>query len=309
MSESIRVLLADDTLIAREGWRSILETDEGIELVGSVSVIEDLLPQARRLRPDVTLLDLKWDFDERAGLQGILQLKREAPAGAVIAVSAHPGLLAEARQSGADGALSKSFSREQLLATIRAVLAGQPATDLWAVRLLQESRRFAGRLRQLSPGRGDARRYEELMEEMLPFLFENHLSDFEFQVRHHEGEEVWDGVAFNDSTAPFWTSLRQQHGVGQLLFELKNVHKLKATHVRQVLDYLSDPATGMAIIVTRNALATGAARTARRALLRDGRLVLILGDDDLLEILRVRADGGDPSDCLKRAYLALLRRL
>lgn len=308
MTDPAGVLLADDTLIAREGWRSILDTAGQFRVVGEVRVIEDLAPKVRELSPDLVLLDLKWDFDNRAGLQAIPQLKRELSAVKLIAVSAHPGLLAEARLSGADAALSKSFTRDQLLDVIGAVLSEHPVTDLWAVRWLQESRRFAVRLRKLEPGRRHARQYEELMEDTLPFLFEGHLSDFEFQVRHEEGEEIWDGIAFNSSAAPFWSTIRQEHGAGQILFEIKNVQSLKSEHVHQVRGYLSDPHVRFALIVTRNAPTTGASRAARRSLERDGLVVLILGDDDILEMLRVKADGGDPSDCLRRAYLAFTRR-
>lgn len=308
MNDSIGVMLADDTLIAREGWRSILDTGEQIEVIGDVRVIEDLVPKARQLRPDVILLDLKWDFDDRAGLQGILQLKRETPGVKLVAVSAHPGLLAEARQSGADGALSKSFSRDQLLDIIRAVMAQHPPTDVWAVRLLRESRRFAGRLRQLEPGQKDAKRYEELMAEVLPFLFEGHLGDFEYQVRRNKGEVIWDGIVYIKSTAAFWTNLRQDHGASQILLEFKNVQALEVEHVRQVQDYLLDPMTNLGFVITRNAPTTGASRAARRLLDRPGQVVLILGDDEILEMLRVKADGGDPSDCLKRIYLAYTRQ-
>lgn len=307
MSECIGILLADDTLIAREGWRRILETTDGVCVLGEALVIEEVHSRTQQLRPDVVLLDLKWHHDRRAGLTAIRRLKRENPDTKLIAISAYEELLAEARRAGADGALPKSFSRAELLATVYAVCSEQPDEDVWTVRLQLDATGYATRLAALKPGRRAAGRYEALMEEVLPFLFEGHLTDFEFQRRHHEGEEIWDAVAYNNSNDPFWTSIRQQHEVSQALFELKNVRSLRATHVSQLAGYLGDPLMRFGVIVTRNASTTGATREAHRTLKRHGDVILILGDDEILEMLRVKADGGDPTDCLRRVYLALVR--
>ncbi len=225
----------------------------------------------------------------------------------MIAVSAYEELLAEARRTGADGALPKSFSRAELLATIHAVCSEQPGEDVWAVRLQLDATGYANRIAGLKPGRRDAGRYEALMADALPFLFEGHLTDFAFQCRHHEGEEIWDLVAFNSSSDPFWTAIRQQHETSQVLFELKNVGSLRAMHVLQLVGYLGDPLMHFGVIVTRNAPTKGAIREARRTLKRRRDVILILGDDEILEMLRVKADGGDPTDCLRRIYLALIR--
>jgi DNA-binding NarL/FixJ family response regulator len=309
MKEHLDVLVADDTLIAREGWRAILETTDEVRVVGEAITIEDVYFQTQQLCPDVVLLDVKWGSHKQAGLAAILKLKRECPDVKIVAISAYEELLARARGLGADGALPKSFSRDELLATIKAVCFEQPGEDVWAVRLQLDATEYANRLAGLKPGRRDARRYEELLAEVLPFLFEGHLTDFESQCRHHEGEEIWDIVAYSNSGAPFWETIRQQHQTGQILFELKNVGTLRSAHVLQLVGYLGDPLMHFGVIVARNAPTQGAVRQARRTLERSGgkKVILILGDDEILEMLRVKAGGGDPSDCLRHIYLAFVR--
>lgn len=308
MNEYIRVLLADDTLIARAGWRYVLNAESGLEVVGEALVTEAILPQAKQLGPHVVLLDLKWDNDNQAGLKVITSLKKELPEVKVIAVSAYEELLAQAKQRGADGALPKSFSSHQLFAAIRAVCSGETATETtWAVHLELEARGYIARLARLKPGRQDAKHYEVLMEEILRFLFSRHLSDFAAQSRHHGGDEIWDIVAFNKSNDPFWSTIRQQHSASQVLFELKNVRLLKADSILQLADYLGDPLMHFGVLVTRNPPHTSAVKKARSILDKRRDVILMLNDDDVVEMLRVMANGGDPTESLSRIYLATVR--
>jgi DNA-binding NarL/FixJ family response regulator len=124
----IKILLADDTLIAREGWKSILETIDGVDVVGEVATAQDTLAQVEQLQPDVVLMDLFWFGDKTAGETAIHQIKRKSPHTKIIAITAYPDLIAGARKAGADAALTKGFSRQELIEHIRAVhgVAGFP---------------------------------------------------------------------------------------------------------------------------------------------------------------------------------------
>lgn len=117
----IRVLIADDTLIAREGWKRILETVEEIEVIGEVTTAQETPSKVRELQPDVLLMDLKWFDDESAGAAAIAQIERESPQTKVVAITAYPELIADARRAGAEAALSKGFSKSELVDVIRAV--------------------------------------------------------------------------------------------------------------------------------------------------------------------------------------------
>lgn len=121
MRSTIRVLLADDTLIAREGWKRILESEPDIQVVGEAITAPEAQQKARELAPDVVLMDLKWFDEEEAGAAAIAELKQSAPHIRVIAITVYARLIADARKVGADATLPKGFSRAELLSAIRAV--------------------------------------------------------------------------------------------------------------------------------------------------------------------------------------------
>ena len=107
MQLSIRVLVADDTPISRVGLRGLLSLiPEVVEVSEAESPLETI-QLAEQWRPDVVLLDLSWDDDESAGAALIPQIKAIDPHIRVLAHTAYPGLIAQARRAGADLALSK----------------------------------------------------------------------------------------------------------------------------------------------------------------------------------------------------------
>lgn len=121
MGEKIKVLVADDTLIAREGWKRILETEESIEVIGEAITAQEVLQKVRELRPNVLLMDLKWFDDESAGQTAIAQIKQEFPEIKAIAVTAYANLVAGARKAGAEAVLPKGFSKLELVELIRTI--------------------------------------------------------------------------------------------------------------------------------------------------------------------------------------------
>lgn len=118
MISRIKVLLADDTLIAREGWKRILETTKDIEVVGEAKTAVEVHRKVKELKPDILLMDLKWFGDETAGWVAIREIKQVTKV-KIIAVTAYENLIREARLAGADSALLKTFTREELLDEIR----------------------------------------------------------------------------------------------------------------------------------------------------------------------------------------------
>ncbi len=118
VKRKIRLLLADDTLIAREGWKKILETAGEIEIVGEASRAIETIQKARDLQPDVILVDLKWFGDDTAGWSAISEIKSQVSHAKIIAVTAYENLIRDARKAGADSALLKTFTREELIKTI-----------------------------------------------------------------------------------------------------------------------------------------------------------------------------------------------
>lgn len=125
----ITVVLADDTLIAREGWKRVLETSEEIKVIGEAITASQATKFAVELKPQVMLMDLKWFGDETAGTMAIKEIKMTSPEVKVIAVTAYENLIKDARLAGADSAMLKTFSRQELLDEILEQ-ASRPETSI-----------------------------------------------------------------------------------------------------------------------------------------------------------------------------------
>ena len=119
VKEIIRVFLADDQYIAREGWKRILDSVEDIDIAGEAITAHEVPRLVRETKPDVILMDLKWFGDESAGWSAIKDVKTNQPSVRVIAVTAYENLIREARFAGADAVLLKTFTRDELISLIR----------------------------------------------------------------------------------------------------------------------------------------------------------------------------------------------
>ncbi len=121
MADIIRVVIADDTDLAREGMRRILSSETDIAIIGEGESIHETIRIVRDLRPDVLLLDLKWFGDEQAGIGAIKRLRLEAPDTKIIAITVYAHLMEKARNAGAVSAVGKEVPKRQLIDEIRAV--------------------------------------------------------------------------------------------------------------------------------------------------------------------------------------------
>lgn len=127
-NEVITVLIADDTLIAREGLKSILEGVRGIQVIGEASSAQEAVQLAQERKPNIVLMDLLWHGDETAGAEATRQISRSVPETKVLLVTVYPQLIAKARESGATAALEKGFSKDDLVNLIRHVHRTQQFT-------------------------------------------------------------------------------------------------------------------------------------------------------------------------------------
>ncbi|HSP73561.1 MAG TPA: response regulator transcription factor [Gaiellaceae bacterium] len=134
----MRVLLADDHALFRAGIASLLGL-WGLEVVGQAATGEEAVELARRLHPDLVLMDIT--MPGCGGLEATRLIKTELPETRVIVVtvSADDDDLFEAIKSGAEGYLLKATSEEELSRALTKIAAGQPAfsADL-AERILEE---------------------------------------------------------------------------------------------------------------------------------------------------------------------------
>ena len=122
---AIRVLITDDHLIVREGLRLILETTDGIEIVGEASDGAECLRVVPELKPDVILMDLQ--MPRMDGITAITHLRRDHPDIAIVILTTfnEDDLMIRGLQAGARGYLLKDTSRENLLDTIQAAARGE----------------------------------------------------------------------------------------------------------------------------------------------------------------------------------------
>ncbi len=125
MTETIRLLIADDHLIVRQGLRLILETEPGFELIGEASDGGEAVRFATDLHPDVVLMDLRMPRVD--GISAIKQLRQKLPQIAIVILTTfnEDTLMREGLQAGAHGYLLKDTDRTTLFNTIRAAARGE----------------------------------------------------------------------------------------------------------------------------------------------------------------------------------------
>jgi NarL family two-component system response regulator LiaR len=125
----IRVLLAEDHVITRQGIRRVLEDASGIRVVGEAGDGEEAVALAAEAQPDVVIMDIA--MPRLNGIEATKQIRAARPTTAVLILSAYDddeyvfGLL----EAGAAGYLLKTVSGDELIRAVRAVFEGEPVLD------------------------------------------------------------------------------------------------------------------------------------------------------------------------------------
>jgi DNA-binding NarL/FixJ family response regulator len=122
---SIRILIADDQALVRAGFRMILEAEPDFEVVGEAADGAQAVDAARRLKPDVVLMDVR--MPELDGIEATRRLLETGGAAKVVMLTTFDmdQYIYEALRIGASGFLLKDVPPEQLVAGIRAVASGE----------------------------------------------------------------------------------------------------------------------------------------------------------------------------------------
>jgi len=122
---SVRVILADDHRIMREGLRALLEKESNMEVVAEADNGRAAVELARELKPDVIVMDLT--MPELNGIEATRQILASDPGVKVLALSMHSDkrFVTGVLSAGASGYLLKDCALEELVRAIRAVVADQ----------------------------------------------------------------------------------------------------------------------------------------------------------------------------------------
>jgi DNA-binding NarL/FixJ family response regulator len=124
VKKRIRILLADDHRMVRQGFKLILESQEDMEVVGETGNGREAVEKAAALRPDIVVMDVT--MPELNGIEATRRIREVAPHAHVLALSVHRDrvYVREMVRAGAEGYLLKESADTELLAAVRAVADG-----------------------------------------------------------------------------------------------------------------------------------------------------------------------------------------
>jgi DNA-binding NarL/FixJ family response regulator len=197
LADPIRVLIADDHAVVRQGLRLFLDLQPDIEIVGEADDGASALEQAQRLEPDVVVMDVVMP-----GLDGIAatqELRERVPGAKVLMLSSFTDeeRVLPALRAGAVGYLTKETAPAELAEAIRAVEDGDPVLCREATRRVLDL--LGGPAQQRPEGtvtvlftdiEGSTRLLETLGEERARELFREHDRLVRETLEQHDGAEI-----------------------------------------------------------------------------------------------------------------------
>lgn len=134
---SIRLLLVDDHDFLRAGLRALIEEHAGMAVIGEASSGEEAVEQARRLRPDVVVMDLR--LPGINGIEATRRIVRNDPGARVLVLTmdAPEDVLLDVFEAGASGYLRKTGMAPRVIDALRAVAEGKVVADHGLVQALR----------------------------------------------------------------------------------------------------------------------------------------------------------------------------
>ena len=134
----IKVLIADDIVILRQGLKAVLELDDGIEVVALAENGKEAYEKCKVYTPDVVLMDMRMpDYD---GAYGICAIKQEHPTIKVLVLTTFDDeqTIEKALESGADGYILKEMEDEKVIASVKSVYGGMSVFGEGVYRLMRK---------------------------------------------------------------------------------------------------------------------------------------------------------------------------
>lgn len=220
MMEKIKVLIADDIMILRQGLKAVLEQDNGIEVVALAENGREAFEKCAVYTPDVVLMDMRMpDYD---GAYGIRSIKEKHPDIRVLVLTTFDDeeTIEKAVSSGADGYILKEMADEKVIASVKSVYAGISVFGNGVYQIMRS---------QLEEGKNNARQNEVLQE--LEMEFSDRERDvLKLVARGYDNKEIAAEICLAEGT------VRNQ--ISRLLekLELKDRTQLAIYAVKHGLD-------------------------------------------------------------------------
>ena len=123
---TLRILIADDHDVVRQGLRALLETQPGWEICGEAATGRETVEKTRKLKPDIVLLDII--MPELNGLEALRRIRKARPETQVLVLTMHESedLIGQALKAGARGFMLKSDAGRDLVTAIDALSRHKP---------------------------------------------------------------------------------------------------------------------------------------------------------------------------------------
>jgi two-component system response regulator NreC len=160
----IRILLADDHTILRQGIRSLLESEPDLDVVGEAEDGHAVVKMACELQPDVVVMDIAMPLLN--GLEATRQIKRDCPRARVLILTMHENeeYIRQVLASGAMGYILKDAAATDLIGAIRTVNRGESVLSPAITRLVIEDYLRWGDLKDVNPGDDLTPREREILQ-------------------------------------------------------------------------------------------------------------------------------------------------
>lgn len=195
MAEPIRILIADDHEVVRQGLRLFLDLQDGLQVVGEARDGAEAAVLAETAEPDVVVMDMSMPNVD--GVEATRLVRDARPAAKVLVLSSFVDeRVIPALRAGADGYLTKDSGAEQLAEAVRAVHRGDPVFCPEVVRriareIVRSSQRPSGTVTVVFTDiEGSTEVLEKLGEERARLLFRDHDALVRTLLEQHAGTEV-----------------------------------------------------------------------------------------------------------------------